>query len=123
VTIVVVVVVVVASSFPRRPNPFSHGPPTRVDDVEHVAKSEFILRLLRCVLDDDDDVVIDTTSSPLFPDFDAHRNCVVVSKSATDPPSPRRVLQNFCGVVVVIVVVAPVVVVVVPNMVRRERLL
>ena len=92
-----------------------------MDDVEHVAKSEFILRLLRCVLDDDD-VVIDTTSkSPLFPDFDAHlRIRVVVSKSAlTDLPSPRRVL-HFCGVVVVVVVVvAPVVVVVVPNMVSR----
>jgi len=113
---IVVVVVVVASSFPR-PNPFSHGRPTRVDDVEHVAKSEFILRLLRCVLDDD--VVIDTTSSPLFPD-DAQHRIRVVSKSATDPPSPRRVL-HFCGVVVllVVVVVAPVVVVVVPNLVSR----
>ena len=75
-------------------------------------------------LDDDKDVIDTTSKSPLFPDFDAHRNCVVVSKSATDPPSPRRLLQNFCGVVVVVVVVAPVVVVVVvPNMVRRERLL
>ena len=95
-----------------------------MDDVEHVAKSEFILRLLRCVLDDDDVVIDNTTSkSPLFPDFDAHLRIrvVVVSKSAlTDPPSPRRLLQNFCGVVVV-VVVAPVVVVV-PNMVY-ERLL
>ena len=96
-----------------------------MDDVEHVAKSEFILRLLRCVLDDDKDVVIDTTSSksPLFPDFDdAHLRIrkVVVSKSAsTDLPSPRLCVLHFCGVVVV----APVVVVVVPNMVRRERLL
>ena len=96
-----------------------------MDDVEHVAKSEFILRLLRCVLDDDKDVVIDTTSkSPLFPDFDAHlRIRVVVSKSAlTDLlPSPRLCVLHFCGVVVVVVVlvVAPVVVVVVPNMVSR----
>tara|TARA_B100000073_G_scaffold296633_1_gene261397 strand:- start:152 stop:478 length:327 start_codon:yes stop_codon:yes gene_type:complete len=102
-----------------------------VDDVEHVAKSEFILRLLRCVLDDDKDVVIDTTSkSPLFPDFfDAHLRIrkVVVSKSAlTDLlPSPRLCVLHFCGVVVVVVVVvvvlvvAPVVVVVVPNMVSR----
>ena len=101
-----------------------------MDDVEHVAKSEFILRLLRCVLDDDKDVVIDptTSKSPLFPDFDdAHLRIrkVVVSKSAlTDLlPSPRLCVLHFCGVVVVVlvvvVVVAPVVVVVVPNMVSR----